>query len=964
LRLRLERALVFYLFFAGSPAYAQINLAPAVNYGTGLRPEFVEAADLDGDNVPDLVSANDGVAHISVLLGNGDGTFGAASSVVVDDSFALATGDLDGDGALDVVTVSAGIDEINVLLGNGNGTFGVATSFAVGSIPNSVTLADFNEDGDLDAAVGNGNNDGISVLLGNGNGTFDPAVGYAPATGPVCVLSGDLNQDGDLDLVASDDGQTFIVLLGNGNGTFDAPVTYFTGGNGDGMQLALGDLNGDGNLDTVTAHRISAEVGVSLGNGDGTFDPTTRFPAVDPATIAVADINGDGRLDVVAGNLFGDSYSVLEGNGDGTLDAAVTLAGGGRPSGLAIGDFDLDGDLDIAGSNSDTSNVSVFLNLRPPSTVGINGAPCAYNSIADAALNASSGDTIYASPGTYAEPQISMFGFALTIVSSDAACAAVTSHLAAIEPAGANRVFRLDNSDLTLIGLTVQDSNVVQNGGLIHARNGSALVLQDTTVTGGNSNGNGGCIYAIGSNIEMSDGAELVLCHAVGSGGAIYLDLNADLTMEEGTSIRDSISDTGAGGAVFLGGATAVISGEIVNNSAIAGGGLYVAVINGNDYSDVEVNDHAVVKENNAQNGGGAYVLGSSTQLRVLDDARVELNAAERGAGIYAIAAQVIIEDRALIQDNDASIEGGGIYASQSQITLTGSALGALKIRRNTALEDGGGLFLNLGTLTSSFVTIDGNEATLTGGGIYIEAGTIATLTNTRLLKNIGTSSGGGMYIVGPVTAVTMSSDFVACNTAGLQLGRFCSEVRGNDTDGTGGGVRVVSGGFLDVSTTSFVGNFSPLNGEAVMVSNATSRADLRNALFLDHLGGVGPAIGGTTGVVNVYSSTFSNNSFPIAYFAGGSGVFHRNIVWGNTNDSILVGISGNCNTTQTAGGAPAGVNNNQLNPLFDAGNARSPFKLQAASPAVDACLSGPTIDLDGAVRPIGGIWDKGAFER
>ena len=152
------------------------------------------------------------------------------------------------------------------------------------------------------------------------------------------------------------------MLLGNGDGTFQAAVNY---GAGDWpSSVAIGDLDGDGDLDLAVANDDSDDVSVLLGNGDGTFQPAVNYGAGDsPHSVAIGDLNGDGDLDLAVANQSSDDVSVLLGNGDGTFQAAVNYGAGDEPSPVAIGDLNGDGDLDLAVANAGSGSVSVLINI-------------------------------------------------------------------------------------------------------------------------------------------------------------------------------------------------------------------------------------------------------------------------------------------------------------------------------------------------------------------------------------------------------------------------------------------------------------------------------------------------------------------------------------------------------------------------------------------------------------------------
>ncbi|MGA7648369.1 MAG: Ig-like domain repeat protein [Terriglobales bacterium] len=363
----------------------------AVGYDSGgIYVRSVAVADVNGDGKPDVVVANQCAnsnctnGSIGVLLGNGDGTFQTAVSYGSDGIYAdsVAVADVNGDGKPDLLVANECTSSnctngsVSVLLGNGDGTFQTAVSYGSGGeYAWSVAVADVNGDGKPDLLVSNEcasncTNGSVSVLLGNGDGTFQTAVGYGSGgEDALSVAVADVNGDGKPDVVvlnqcASNSNCTngsVSVLLGNGDGTFQTAVSYGSGGE-DALSVAVADVNGDGKPDLVVANQCfsssnctNGSVSVLLGNGDGTFQTalitsTPELPGIE--SLAVADFNGDGKLDVAsgAGNVL------LLGNGDGTFQTPYTLGAGGP--GIAVGDFNLDGRPDLA-----VGGVTILLNI-------------------------------------------------------------------------------------------------------------------------------------------------------------------------------------------------------------------------------------------------------------------------------------------------------------------------------------------------------------------------------------------------------------------------------------------------------------------------------------------------------------------------------------------------------------------------------------------------------------------------
>src|SRR6266511_3263154 len=263
-------ALVVFLSYGlhGEPVLAGGCPAPSFAaqsaFGAATYPESVAVGDFNRDGKADLAVANVGSANVSVLLGNGDGTFQTALNYATGaNPLSVAVGDFNGDGILDLAVANNGSADISVLLGNGDGTFRIAVNFSAGPYPESVAAGDFNGDGRPDLAVANLFSKTVSVLLGNGNGTFQAAAGYVVGTNPQSVAVGDFNGDHKPDLAVANFGSGNVsVLLGNGDGTFQTAVNYAAGA--DPYSVAVDDFNGDGTLDLVSANVNSADVSVLL----------------------------------------------------------------------------------------------------------------------------------------------------------------------------------------------------------------------------------------------------------------------------------------------------------------------------------------------------------------------------------------------------------------------------------------------------------------------------------------------------------------------------------------------------------------------------------------------------------------------------------------------------------------------------------------------------------------------------
>jgi hypothetical protein len=353
-------------------------IAPVV-YDTGFQPQGLAVGDLRGNGRLDIVTANVRGPSVSVLLGNGDRTFQPAVDFATGgpDTQFVTLGQLRPGGPLDVITTNPDVQSdngtVSVLLGNGDGTFRPAVRYSVGPLehPIAVAVGDFTGRGIPDLVTVNPesafSSGSFSVLAGNGDGTFQTAVTHtlpiccSPSSLAASVAAGDFTGNGHLSIAMATFGGVMVVL-GNGDGTFQFPVLYPADLDSDVSSVLARDLTGAGRLDLVTTNIATDTVSVLRGRGDGTFGPATNYPVggSSPQTVAAGRLRPGGPLDLVTANRFGDSVSVLPGAGDGTFGPPSQYAPGrSAPWAVAAADFAGRGTDDLVATNPNREFVGV-----------------------------------------------------------------------------------------------------------------------------------------------------------------------------------------------------------------------------------------------------------------------------------------------------------------------------------------------------------------------------------------------------------------------------------------------------------------------------------------------------------------------------------------------------------------------------------------------------------------------------
>ncbi|WP_426671576.1 FG-GAP repeat domain-containing protein [Mucilaginibacter sp. McL0603] len=356
------------------------NKENMITLKVGKTPTSIEVADLDNDKIPDLVIANGGDSSVTILLGKVNGAFTEAkgspfyAGCTPND---VVIADFNKDGKPDLAFANHTKKYLTVLAGEGDGSFKPlkGSPFAVDVIPHThgVAAGDFNKDGNTDLVTDSWGNDRIEILFGNNKHGFNTPgtfikVGKHPYQR---IRTADLNMDGNTDIVTTNlDGNNATILLGNGkSGFYEPPGSPFACGDSP-FGAAVGDINGDGKPDlaivnspTITSSNTGRDgLTILIGDGSGKFVimPGSPFTAgKSPSRVAIGDINGDGINDIAVANYNSNSITVFLMNRHAVV-SSYTVPVGQKPDGITIADVNGDGKNEILVTNSLDNTLNII----------------------------------------------------------------------------------------------------------------------------------------------------------------------------------------------------------------------------------------------------------------------------------------------------------------------------------------------------------------------------------------------------------------------------------------------------------------------------------------------------------------------------------------------------------------------------------------------------------------------------
>jgi hypothetical protein len=345
-------------------------------YTTAQYPRWITINDFNNDLNLDVVTVNEGSTlggTVSIFPGNGDGSLIISPTVAVDTTqpYAGVARDLDLDGDIDLAIANWGLSNVtegvlSILHGNGDGTFNLSDSYTIGKAAKVIIAEKFNDDEYPDLAIVQDRSHNVAVFINNGSGSFQGPVNYDVDLNPLSLTSGDFNRDNKLDLVTANyNGDNFSVLPGNGDGTFGTR-TDFTTSHGS-RDVIAADINNDLFLDMIVlCSEISQSINliaIHFGNGDGTFGSASNFniPGAYAWDMAQGDFNEDNNLDLIVTDLETNEVYEYIGNGNGTFSSGNLIGQVPDPLSVIPGDYNKDNFLDIAVSDGDNDNITLFL---------------------------------------------------------------------------------------------------------------------------------------------------------------------------------------------------------------------------------------------------------------------------------------------------------------------------------------------------------------------------------------------------------------------------------------------------------------------------------------------------------------------------------------------------------------------------------------------------------------------------
>lgn len=353
--------LCFLVCLTGTTAYATQYFNTALGNYVGSYPSGIATADFNGDTYADLVTANSAASTVSVLLGDGDGTFSTDveySTGASHSPYFVDTGDMDKDGNIDIIT--GGSMGIVIFYGIGDGTFGTAQVDYFGQHVTDIVVADFDNDTYLDIATSHAVRDSVGIHINNHDSTYATHF-VATGNGTVSLAVGNLDSDNYIDILVGCNQGTVWNLKNDQAGSF-IPTEVHIGNLSDPAHIAITDLNGDNIGDFGITHAVNDFLYTYLNNGDGTYAFDRAYVVTDnPTSIHFADVDFDNDQDILITINTTDEIELYLNDGSNVFAYDSSYTVGGTPKDMIFADFDGDTYPDMAATSYTTDQAGILL---------------------------------------------------------------------------------------------------------------------------------------------------------------------------------------------------------------------------------------------------------------------------------------------------------------------------------------------------------------------------------------------------------------------------------------------------------------------------------------------------------------------------------------------------------------------------------------------------------------------------